>query len=66
MHMLHIGRSTISICGSHEDQIWLTLIELNKEALLRQGILDYLGQLLELPLVHILPKGNGPKLACYL
>ena len=59
MHMLHIARSTISICGSHQDQGGVNLLGLNKKAIMRQGLLNSLGQLLELPLVHILPKGKG-------
>ena len=59
MHMLHIGRSTISVSGSHQDQGRVNLLVLSKDAILRQGILNSLGQFLELPLAHILPRGKG-------
>ncbi len=35
------------------------MLGLSKEALLRQGLLNSLGQLLERPLAHILPRGKG-------
>ena len=62
----HEWLSRSSIWGSHQDQGGVNLLGLSKDALLRQGRLNSLGQLLELPLVHILPKGRGPKLACRL
>ena len=39
------------------------MLGFSKEARLGQGLLNSLGQLLELPWVHVLPKGRCPKLA---
>ena len=66
MHMLHIGRSTISMLREPPISRGVNLLGLNKGALLGQGLLNSLGQLLELPLVHILPKGRRPQLACHM
>ena len=62
MHMLHIGRSTISICGSHQDQGGVDLLVLSKEALLGQGLLTLWASLFNFPWSTSFPGGGVPNL----
>ncbi len=66
MHTLHIGRNTISIGGATRIKDGANLLRLSQEAQLGQGLLNLLGQLIALPLVHILPNGRSLKLECHM
>ncbi len=59
MHMLQMGGGgTISICGRHQDQGGGSLLGRGQEAILGQGLLNSLGQLLDLPLGPQLSQGK--------
>ena len=55
MDVLDIGRLTHAVQGTHKDLIRIQLLGVWVEGLLGQGLLNSVGQLQELPLVHSLP-----------
>ena len=55
MDVLDIGGLTHAVEGTHKDMIRVQLLGVWVLGLLGQGVLNSLGQLQELPLVHALP-----------